>query len=272
VLVNTQCSVGFALNHRSDFTANQGSIFGIQWGATNIWFGTGSACLYDYGSGASAWNILNSSVTGIGWHWWNIVTVYSGSTGFTRVYRDGTLLAEQQPDTTWGGGAATDFTILLGNANGSAQVDIADLIVRNDTTLIPDSRVDTIFPDGTSAAAWVGSDGDSVNNHLLINENTTYNSATYVGSGTVNATDTYTMSNLLSSALSVSAVQVATRVFKTDAGIRTVAPMINGVAGTATDPGGGATLYNLTTTNPSGGAAWDTASVNAMTAGIKVVS
>ena len=111
-----------------------------------------------------------------------------------------------------------------------------------------------------------------MDNHLLVNENPTYNAATYVGSAAVNALDTYTVANLPNAASSVTAVQVGVRAFKSDAGVKTLSPMINGVAGAATDPGGGSTIYQLATINPSGGAAWNTTSVNAMNVGIKVIS
>jgi len=271
-LLTTEFSLGFALNHRAAWTPLGVGLFGVDL-ENNGWvnLGTGSPNTYGVGPGITAWAILDSTVTGIGWHWWNFIFRRSATVGFFQVHRDGVLLAQVTPDTV-PTVAATYIRVLLGNANGGAQVDIADLVFRDDATVIPDSVVSSLFPDATTAGAWVGSDGDSVNNHLLVNESPTYSAATYVGSATVGAVDTYTLGNLPSTAASVAAVQVGARAFKGDAGSRTITPMINGVAGAAVDPGGGSTVYNLTTTNPSGGAAWDTASVNAMTAGIKVMS
>jgi hypothetical protein len=267
-------SLGVAINHRGSW-APSSATFGFLIDAATDWeVQLGSAGnVYVAASGATAWTTVDGSATATGWHWWNLLYRFSATVGVCEVYRDGALLARANGDTAPTGGLAPiGVTLYLGNDNGGAQADFGDLVWRDDATVIPDTVVSSLFPDGTSAGAWLGSDGNSVDNHLLVNDNPTYSAATYVGSATVSATDTYTVGNLPNSAASVDAVQIGARSFKSDAGAKTLAPMINGTAGTAADPGGGATIYQLATTNPSGGAAWDTTSVNAMTAGIRVVS
>jgi hypothetical protein len=274
VAAYTEFSIGFALNHRNVFTAaNSNVVLALSpaSGATNVYLGTGNANIYPgVASGTTAWTIVDSSVTGIGWHWWNFVFRSSATVGICELYRDGTLLARANGDTVPTSGPFLDWTLTNGNDNGGAQIDIADLVFRNDATVIPDTAVFTLFPDGTSAGALVGSDGDSTNNHLLVNENPTYSAANYVGSATVGATDTYSVANLPAVTGTVTAVQATARVFKSDAGVKTVATMINSAVATAVDPGGGSTFYQLTLTD--GGTAWDVTRVNAATVGVRVIS
>jgi len=271
----SEFAVGVAINHRAAWVPSSRT-FGFEilhnnGNNTDIQLGTGSSNVYQAASGTDAWTVSDATATGVGWHWWVWMFKWDGSVGLHRVYRDGILLAQQGTDTVPTAGAIqSGVNISLGNDNGGAQADFADLIVRNDATYIPDTVVISLFPDGTSAAGLVGSDGDSVNNHLLVNENPTYSAANYVGSATVGATDTYTMSGLPAMVGTVSAVQASTRAFKNDAGVKTMATLINSTQGTAVDPGGGATVYQVTTTD--GGTAWDTTRVNAATLGVKVVS
>lgn len=219
--VGLEFSLGVAVNHRNNFSASSG-IVGFELIVTsNGWevqLGTGVANAYTNHTGTSAWTVVDPSFTGIGWHWWNWVFKSHTTAGICQVYRDGVLIAQTGTDTVpsitappW-----ASFTIYMGNANGGAQADIGDLIIKDDATTIPDSIVSSLFPDSTSAAAWLGSDADSVNNHLLIDENPSLDTADYVSSGTVNALDTYGMSNLPNTASSVHAVQATARAGKLD--------------------------------------------------------
>jgi len=271
-----QFSIGWSLNHRAAWTpANSSSAcavgFSIANGSQSSYlaasFGTGTSNVYDR-SFYSPWTVSDSSITGVGWHWWNAVWKYGSSDGYLKIYRDGTLLATAGPDLTWS--AVGFIRAYLGNANGGAQCDLGDLIVRNDVTLIPSQQVITLFPTATTAAAWLGSDGNSVNNEALVNENPDHNAATYVGSPTVGAVDTYTVADLPGTATSVLAVQVGAKAVKSDAGAKTMQVLANANTGTAIDPGGGTTVYGVFELNA--GAAWTTATVNSVTAGIKVVS
>lgn len=278
VPLGQEFSLGVAVNHRASFTSPNNSIFGFSAapassGDWSVQLATGVANTYANNvGGTSAWTVVDSSATSVGWHWWNWVFKSHATSGICAVYRDGTLLAQTGTDTApstllpW-----LSFSIWMGNANGGAQGDFGDLIIRDDASIIPDSVVTSLYPNGTSANAWVGSDGNSTDNHLLIDEETTYDPADYVGSGTLNALDTYTLGDLPNSASSVHAVQVAARAFKSDAGSRQLQTQINSQAGTATDPGGAGTVYQLATTS-DGSTAWNTTSVNAATVGIKVAS
>jgi hypothetical protein len=222
-------------------------------------------------SGTTAFTIVDNSVTGIGWHWWNLVFRYSATVGICELYRDNVLVVRGNGDTVpTSSQTFSSVAIYVGNSNGGAQVDVADVIFKNDASQISDMAVISLFPESTSAAGLVGSDGDSVNNHLLVNENPTYDAASYVGSATVGATDTYTMADLPVSSGTVAAVQASVRAFKSDAGAKTMATIVNSTQGAAIDPGGGSTIGQVYLTD--GGTAWDVARVNAATVGVKVVS
>lgn len=269
-------SLGVAINHRATNTSAS-QCFGFyadsSSGNWEVSLGTEAANAYNNPSNTSAWSIVDGTLTSIGWHWWNWVFKSNATAGICQLYRDGTLIAQTGTDTTPYSAALPwlNFIIYLGNDNGGAQADFGDLIIKNDATTIADSVVTSLFVDGTTANAWVGSDGNSTDNHLLIDENPTYSAADYVGATTVGALDTYTVGNLPNTASSVHAVQVGARAFKSDAGAKTMRTRINSQNGTASDPGGGATIYQLATTS-DGSTAWNTTSVNAMTASVEVVS
>lgn len=270
-------TLGVAVNHRAAWTPNADALgfrafispAGVGWG---IHLGTGAANTYAVPGGVTAWTIVDATPSGTGWHWWCWVFRANAATGLCQLYRDGTLIAQADGDTvsSSGTGVVTSIDMFMGNDNGGAQADFADLIIRNDATVIPDSSVATLFPSATTAAGWLGSDGNSVNNEALVNENPDHNPATYVAAATAGTLDTYTLADLPSTATSVLAVQVAARATKSDTGAKTMQVLANANTGPAFDPGAAGTVYGVFETDS--GSAWTTASINAMTAGIKVVS
>lgn len=210
-----------------------------------------------------------------GWQWINVVgKLKDPTTGFFRIYRNSELLAEVVGDTE----AAppydvSRFEIYVGNCNGTSGIRIGDLIVRDDTTVIPASRVDVLLPDGTTSAGWSGSDGNNVDNHLLVDDpGPLVTASDYVQSTTVGATDTYTVPDLTFTPSAVHAVQVEAVCSRPTGGTGSLAVMVNGTEGAALDPGNGGIVHHVWGTNPSGGAAWTKAAVDAMNVGVRVKS
>lgn len=135
----------------------------------------------------------------------NITSQNTGATAFTEVgFRDG-LSVNNEP---YGGRASFDDIYVL-NTSGS---------VNND--FLGDVRVYGIWPDGDGATSGLtGSDGNSTDNYLLVDDATAGapDTADYVGSGTPGTKDTYTYTDL-SALVTVKGVQVDSYVVKTDAG------------------------------------------------------
>ena len=87
---------------------------------------------------------------------------------------------------------------------------------------IGDAFVSAHFPDGNGTTSdFDGSDGNSIDNYLLVDENPTDDDATYVESSTAGDIDLYTFDGLTGSA-NIKAVQINNVVKKTDAGSRTM--------------------------------------------------
>ena len=137
-----------------------------------------------------------------------------------------------------------------------------------------DSTVKPQRPDGNGASSqWVGSDGNSTDNYLLVDE-VPFSSSDYVGSSVAADRDLYTVADLVGSPV-VHAVQVRAYAAKSDAGTRsfkTLARSSGGtvVASTAMALTTGYTTYagQIMTKDPDG-VAWTATTVNATQFGVE---
>lgn len=141
-----------------------------------------------------------------------------------------------------------------------------------------DMRVEAILANGNGAHSdFVGSDGNSTDNYLLVDEATPNYDTDYVESLTVDAVDTYACTNLAATTGTVAGVQILPLAKKTDAGSR----RLKGVARlSGTDEVGANTFIlsdsyqyfrDIRETKPGGGD-WTITDVNNMEAGVKVYS
>lgn len=141
---------------------------------------------------------------------------------------------------------------------------------------IGDVRVQALLPNGDgNSSQWVGSDGNSVNNSLLVDETSPPNGDTdYVTSGTIGDKDTYAYGNLTPTSGTVFGVQITPYMRKDDAGVRSVVSVAR-LAGVEADgpvkplSTSYAYLFDMRETAP-GGAVWTVADVNAAEFGAKV--
>jgi len=170
----------------------------------------------------------------------------------------------------------THFTVSRTTTNSYMD----DLIVYDwasgDAPPIGQYRISTLQPSGNgNNSDFQGSDGNSTDNYALMN-GTPIATATYVGSATPGAVDTYAMGDLATTPSSILAVQISNIVTKTDAGARTARNVVrSGTTNyTGADYAPGVTTYtqmsDIYYTNPDTAAAWDATGVNAMQAGITV--
>ncbi|MGI0150005.1 MAG: hypothetical protein ACREDF_10815, partial [Thermoplasmata archaeon] len=121
--------------------------------------------------------------------------------------------------------------VLLG-LNGSAlnvNTDYDDLYVCDgsgtvNNDFLGDIRCEYIPPNGNgNSSQFVGSDGNSVDNYLLVDEATPNDDTDYVESGTITEKDTYAQGNLTPTSGTVYGVQMLPYARKTDAGVRSIA-------------------------------------------------
>jgi hypothetical protein len=131
-------------------------------------------------------------------------------------------------DTRNGGTStlADSVVFVRGPSTGSGGVHKYDDIYITDSGgiinngYLGDIRVYARFPDGNgNYSQLLGSDGNSVDNYLLVDENPDPNTSDYVGSGTPGQIDTYTMADIPSGI--IKAVVQRSYMAKSDAGART---------------------------------------------------
>jgi hypothetical protein len=162
----------------------------------------------------------------------------------------------------------------------ASNYDFDDVYVNDDAgtahnTFEGDKRVYCLSPSGNGASSdLVGSDSNSTDNYLLVDETTSPSTADYVGSAVDNDHDTYAFTDLAGT-LDVSLVQTSVYAFKSDAGVRSFAPVIRsgGTDDVGTDRAlSVAALYHQHTyeQNPVTDAPWTQAEVNAAEFGFMV--
>jgi hypothetical protein len=221
----------------------------------------------------SAWTIHDPTPVPNGWQWFCVQAVANVTTGgFFKVYLNGTLIASKVGDTVPPVPYDNVFVVTIGAALAGQEGAIGDLVISDDPNyLIPDSRVDMLLPNADVGAVWTPSTGTSLFPLVADSGGPSLN-ADYISSGTVGAHQQFDLENLPHSPSTVLAVATVASTLKSDAGPRTMAVTLNGVDGPAVDSGLQDWRRKVYETNPSGGAAWSAADVNAARVGVKVVT
>lgn len=170
---------------------------------------------------------------------------------------------------------------VTGAGNEAATIDYDDLYVCDTSGGSPtndflgDVRVEARFPNGNGATSnLVGSDSNSTDNYLLVDESTPNSDTDYVESSTVGDKDTYTFQDLTSASGTVFGVQINPYARKTDAGTRSIKSVAR-LSATEVDSADKtlSTSYgylpDIRETKPGGGA-WSISDVNSAEFGVKV--
>jgi hypothetical protein len=173
--------------------------------------------------------LATSSVTFVPETWYYLevkATLGDGTSGSVVVNLNGVEIVNTGGVDTKNGGTDTVFdTIYIGARSASSGDDILidDLYICNGAggaydDFLGDVAVEVIRPDGNgNSSQWVGSDADSTDNYLLVDE-ATYSGADYVKSGTANNKDLYTYGALAASSGTVKGVVVHSVAAKTASG------------------------------------------------------
>lgn len=135
-----------------------------------------------------------------------------------------------------------------------------------------------LTPNGDGATNnFVGSDGNSTSNYLLVDD-MPLDTADYTGSSTTNEVDLYAFTDLSVTPASIEFVQLSTAVVKSDAGARTCRNLIRS-GGTNYDSGVDITpsvsylLYpSIWYTDPATSVAWTKSGVDALQGGLKITA
>lgn len=155
---------------------------------------------------------------------------------------------------------------------------ICDLLGGVNDDFLGDVKVETLYPNGNgNTNQFVGSDSDSINNYLLVDEAQQNEDTDYVEHNTVSELDLYTFDDMAVTPASIKGVGVRTYVKKSDAGSRTGKLQCRrSAANYEGDEFFPASNYlgkdHIWEVDPSTASAWTEAGVNAAEFGIKVQS
>lgn len=196
------------------------------------------------------------------------------------VYVDGTQYLALGSGDTQNTANATADRFRLQNFTGFHGVSFDDVFASLESstlpTLIGDTRVVTLSPSGNgNSSQFVGSDGNSTDNYLLVDETGSIDDADYVQSSNVGDKDTYAMGNLTVTATAIHAVQLSLGATKDDAGARTARGLVR-ISGTdyessdLTVSSSNTVLTPIWLTSPATSSAWTQSEVDGMEAGVKV--
>jgi hypothetical protein len=276
----TGAAAAFNMSYGFSALATKGVYFGA-WGtsSSDIFYCTHNTALtIAAASSTAAYTIYNSSPIDMSvWHWYSLIgRFHDAAAGWAQLYIDGILYAERATgDALPGSGYYQGCFINLGNTGVSASnlynPTICDFVIRNDSTKnapVPQSRVDVLVPNSDAAKGWATSSG--TDHYPLVADASTepnIDGSTYISAAAAGLDDTFGFQDMPFTPAKIDAVQTKTYLAALSSGSPTVAPLMNGAAGSAVSPTAVSMLsavYEL-----DGGSAWTKASVDAVVAGVR---
>ena len=213
------------------------------------------------------------------WYWLEVKVTINSSTGAAEVRVNGTswlALSAQNTQTS-----ASAFFNQIGNAVGTGawfwdSFHFWDTTGSLNNTWIGEHAISTLFPNGAgSHTDWTKSGGAA--NFSQVNENPADDDTSYNFSNTAGQIDSYAMADLVQTAGTIAAVAINTVDRVDDASPHVIHHyyLSSGVAAESPDisPSSGyANHQSIRETDPNTSAAWTIAGVNAMEAGVKLIS
>lgn len=279
--------VGFALNKPNANAKTAVLVLMGDAGATTHlvvgYTGTGQITVSRGGAvlGSTDDGVLTQSV----WHYLEVSATLSDTVGAVKMRLDGVTppgWADLTNVDTRNGGTGAVFTdVRQQGAGGTTDMYVDDVYVCNgagtkNNDLLGDTAVYTLLPDGNGTySGMVGSDGNSVDNYLLVDEPDEPNTADYVGSDVDGTKDTYTFGDLVPTTGTVVGVTASLYAAKSDAGTKSVRAVVRrgGVDATGADK----TLAmdyaphdEVMESDPTDGTDWTIGNVNAAEFGAEV--
>lgn len=175
-----------------------------------------------------------------------------------------------------------DYINQLGGHFNSPGMHVDDIYFLNtqgsvNNDFLGDVRVEFRQPDGNgSYTQFTGSDGDSLNNYQLVDENVRDEDTTYIITDGIGSIDTYTLQDMTTVAGDVKGVNYMLRARKDDSGNRRIAPItyINGglyQKDTINLPSSYTTYWQIQETNPATSNTWTLPEINNLEFGVKLV-
>lgn len=217
------------------------------------------------------------------WHYLECRVKLHATLGTVRIRIDGVEKVNLTGQNTKNGGTKTVFDcFMMGTLSGSGRWEIDDLVFMStagtkNNDFIGDAAIETLFPNNNGDVTnGVGSDGNSTDNYLLIDD-TTPSFTDYVNLAAVGDKDLYQIQNPTRRSGVVHGVEVSAYMVNTDSGARGAGTIVKSGA-TTTSPAdkalGTAAILDrkVMDLNPDTSAPWDISSVDALQVGFQVAS
>lgn len=227
-----------------------------------------------------------ASVDWTAWYYFEVKCTLSDTVGVVEVKLNGQTVINLTGQDTKNGGTKTVFDgfAMGGNhvANGVHNMS-DDLWLCNgagsaNNDFLGDCAIETLYPNGDgSLSMLVGSDGNSVNNSLLVDEPNTVILTDYVQGASVADKDLYALANLARTSGTVYGVQALAHAVNTDSGARSAGVILKSGGTTTTVVGQAlsttpAAIRRIWEQDPNTSAPWTVSGVNALEAGFEVAS
>lgn len=227
---------------------------------------------------------LGPTVLNIGvWYYLEFRATIHDTTGSAEVRINGTTELTHTNVDTRSGGTGVINTVWIGPGASGGGCHYDDFYVLDTTggspndTFLGDVTVETLYPNANgNSSQFDGSDGNQVDNYLLVDEATPNDDTDYVESPDFGDKDTYGYSDLATTSGTIYAVQPVPRFRKTAAG-SVSAVSVARLSATEVDSSAKIVLDNyiyspdIRPTKPGGGV-WTIADVNNTEFGLKVAS
>jgi hypothetical protein len=254
---------------------------------THVWLGVNSnnAIVIRRGDGTVLGTSTSNTLIPGTWSYVEVkMTLGDGTAGSVIVRVNNTIVLNLVGIDTKNGGTKTvleSFGWFASSGPTGTAFDVDDVYCCNgagtiNNDFLGDCSVETLYPSGNgNYSQLLGSDGDSINNYLLVDEPGTPNTTDYVGSAVDGQRDTYAFTDLTHVTGAVKGVAVRAYAAKSDTGGRSLSNVVRsgGTDAVLTAQGLGATygmVANILEQNPVGPANWTIASVNAAEFGVQV--
>lgn len=213
------------------------------------------------------------------WNFIELKTHVDDVSGTMEVRVDGVSWVTFSGDTRNAGTSPAIDVIGFGTYAGVNQY-IDDLYICNTTgtvnnDFLGDVRIETIKPNANgSSSMFTGSDGNKIDNYLLVNE-ATPSAADYVASSVAGDKDLYAFGDLSNPGSVVKGVQINSFAAKSDTGLRSITNLVKSGATEATGSTTAlSTSYNTTSDikelDPATNAAWTVSGINGAEFGVRV--
>lgn len=214
------------------------------------------------------------------WYYIEVQYRLHDTLGAITVRLNGATVLTFGPGDTKNAGTKTVYDTIQWITNSTHAIDIDDVYICTAATtpdpFLDSITVETVLPNGNGAASeWFGSDANSVDNYLLVDDPHPISLNDYVYSTTVGDQDLYTLANLVHTTGTIVGVCHSAQMVRTDAATPMNVKLINrGAVDTASAAIPMTTSYRdynyVLTADPETAAPWTIAAVNVLQTGVEL--